>query len=185
MHLVNSYAVVAYFDSTAAELVDRLRRQFNPGCSDRAHVTVLPPRPLYMDKAEAIRECSRLLRDYPAFQIRLGEVSLFETTQVIKIGIAEGSHELITLHELLNQGAFRYAENFEYVPHVTLGKHVPCSCVEEFLTEARFRWGAEQPEVKIDVDTLTFVQQRSDGSWKDVAELPLAAPVPVPAAVSR
>jgi len=54
MPTLNSYALVAYLQGPLADFVDNLRRVFTPGCTHRAHITLLPPRPLTDGVEEAM-----------------------------------------------------------------------------------------------------------------------------------
>lgn len=179
MALINSFSVVAYVESPIAEFVDRLRRDLTPGCPHHAHVTILPPRPLSIEVDEAVERGRQILTSFDPFEIRLKTVDRFESTQVIKLSIESGLSELRTLHDILNTGPFEHREEYEYVPHITLCQDSPCDKQDELMEEARRRWSEFSPVPPMRVETLTLVQQAEDGTWKDLAELPLGNPVPV------
>ena len=43
---INSFALVSYLSGPLAELLDEIRHDFAPGSRAKAHLTILPPRPL-------------------------------------------------------------------------------------------------------------------------------------------
>ena len=64
MDLIKSYAVVAYVTDPVAAFINRLRQEVTPGCPHQAHITILPPRPLYVDKGQAIEQCRDIVSDF-------------------------------------------------------------------------------------------------------------------------
>lgn len=179
MDRLNFFAVVNYLANPIAKFVDELRRELTPDCPHRAHVTVLPPRALAVPAGEAIRDCERLLADVEPFEMRLGSVDLFESTQVIKLSFASGIPRLKELHDLLAASKMTGIENFEFIPHITLGQDLPAGRVEEYLATARRKWEAFKPAPPILIENLTFVQQTIDGCWLDLAEIELGRREPV------
>ena len=179
MELINSYAVVAYVTGPVAALINRLRQEVTPGCPHQAHITILPPRPLYVGKDQAIEQCRDIAGRFEAFEAQLGGVGLFEGTGVIKVTVTGGLVELRILHDILNTGPFESVEDFEYVPHVTVAQEIPPENVAECLESVRDRWTQNGPPPAVRVESLTLVQQKSDGTWADLAELWLGRPQPV------
>jgi 2'-5' RNA ligase len=178
MELINSFAVVAYMDDPVARFVDNLRRELAPGCCHRAHITVLPPRPLWIPTTRAVEEASQILSRFEPFELTLGPVTAFEDTHVVKVSLQTGLSELRTLHDILNTGPFEQAEEYAYVPHITLSHDVSSTDCARHLAQARERWARFSPP-KVWVDTLTFVQQGANGEWSDLAELMLGRGTPV------
>ena len=134
MDLINSYAVVAYLEDPLAAFINRLRQDVTPGCPHHAHVTILPPRALYVEKDQAIEQCRDIVSRFEAFEAQLGGVDLFEGTGVIKVAITGGLVELQTLHDILNTGPFESVEDFDYVPHVTVAQEIPPEKLSECLS---------------------------------------------------
>jgi 2'-5' RNA ligase len=178
MELVNSFAVVAYMDDPVARFVDNLRREITPGCPYRAHITVLPPRPLWIPTDEAIEKAGQILSRFEPFELILGAVTTFEDTHVVKLSLQTGLSELRTLHDILNTGPFEQAEEYAYVPHITLSHDVTREECLQHLELARERW-AKFSAPPVSVDTLTFVQQTANCNWADLAQLPLGRLQPV------
>lgn len=170
--LLNSFSVVSYLTGELATFVDSFRCEVTPGCPHRAHLTLLPPRPLHTSTAEAADACARILETFHPFDVQITGVSLFESTEVIKLTVGEGASELRTLHDVLNTGPFEHAESYEYVPHVTLSMKTP-GRTAECLELAKKRWSQFTEPMWLRVDRLTLVQQRADEIWADLVELPV------------
>jgi 2'-5' RNA ligase len=179
MDRLNSYAIVTYLSGPVSKFVDELRRDFTPDCPHRSHITVLPPRALTAGSEEAVAYCRRVAKEIEPFEIRLGSVDLFESTQVIKLALASGIPQLKELHDLLNANGLAAPETFEFVPHITLGQDIPLDHVEECLATAQRRWEAFKPARSVLVEDITFVQQVIDGCWLDLAEIELGRREPV------
>jgi len=175
MELLNSFAVVAYLGDPIARFVDSLRKELTPGCPHRAHITVLPPRPLWIPTDQAVEKARSILSRFEPFQITLGAVTMFESTHVVKLSVQTGHSELRTLHDILNTGPFDQAEEYKYVPHVTLCHDVTGNECTQHFELARERWSSFGPP-PVWVDNLTFVQQNSEANWTDLAELALGRP---------
>ncbi len=179
MDLVNSYAIVAYIPDPLAAFINRLRQEVTPDCPHRAHITILPPRPLFVDTGPAIEQCRDIVSRLEAFDASVGGVDLFEDTGVIKIEVTGGLAELRTLHDILNTGPFESVEDFEFVPHVTIAQEIPRKHLHKCLDLVRTQWSQNGPPPVVRVESLTFVQQKSDGGWTNLAELWLGRTQPV------
>lgn len=173
MDFINSYAIVAYVAGPIARFADRLRDDLVPGTGHHSHLTVLRPRSLCCSIAEATEFAARLVAQFDPFEVRIGEVRVFESTQVIYLSLTEGVTELTTMHDVLNTGPLGQPEPYDYVPHITLGQQLPPETFERDLALSLRRWSDFAPAPSLRIDTLTFVQQRADGAWHDLAELAL------------
>ena len=172
--LVNQYAVVAYVHGPVADFVNSLRSELTPGCPHRAHVTVLPPRPLQGPEHRALDSCHELLAHVLPFPLTLSKVSLFPQTHVIKLELSGGdAQRLRALHDDLNRGPLHQQERFPYTPHITLCMNGLSDNTNEMLGRARQRWAEFGGSATIWVDRLTLVRQRSDETWADLAEIEL------------
>lgn len=174
--LINQYAVVAYVRGALAEFVDSLRSEFTPDCPHLAHITILPPRELKVAGEEALRQGRSIVSRFQPFSVDIDGVDLFELTQVVKLSVSRGGSELRTLHDILNTGAFAFPENYSYVPHITLCMGIDKERVGEFYEHAKQRWAEFGGKATVRVETLTFVQQREDETWADLAEMPVGTP---------
>lgn len=173
MDPINSYAIVSYLAGPVARFAERLRREMDPGCPHRAHVTILPPRPLLSPPSDAVEFARRLVAQFEPFGVQLGAVEQFPITQVIYLGLTAGSLELTTMHDVLNTGPLGHQEANVYVPHITLGQRLPPGTLDGALELSRRRWQQFGPPPRLRIEAVTFVQQRADGIWYDLAELSL------------
>src|ERR1700726_5194444 len=117
---INSFALVSYLPGSLAELLDEIRHDFAPESRAKAHLTILPPRPLieFPSKpagtaaAEAMDELRVRLQEFPPFKVALGEIEIFEGTQVIYVSIQNGFAELERMHSALNIGRVAFREPY-------------------------------------------------------------------------
>lgn len=173
MDVINSYSIVAYLSGPVARFADALRRELVPGCPHHAHITILPPRPLYCRIPEAIEFARQLVVQFDPFDVRLDGVKQFSATQVIYISLVSGVCELTSMHDVLNTGFFGQEEIHEFVPHITLGRELPLGSFDSSLSLSERRWQEFGLPPSLRIETVTFVQQRGDDRWVDLAELAL------------
>jgi len=170
---LNSFALVAYLRGPLADFVDNLRRRVTPGCTHRAHLTLLPPRPLTAGVEEAIAHCENVLHETEPFDVRAGVVSLFEASEVIKLSVDSGAKQLCGLHDKLNQGPLRHAEKFDYEPHITLAQDIPTEQLQDCLRQARDEWRKVEPAATFSLSICTFVQEVKCDCWSDLTTVQL------------
>lgn len=174
--LVNSFSLVAYLPEPLASFVDELRRDVQPGCTARGHVTLLPPRPIDYPVEQACSEIEAVLRDQPAFDVELGKVCVFPVSKVVHISIVEGALKLAQLNRYLNRGACNHCEVFVYHPHVTLAQGIMPDSVEGAAAFATRRWEEYSGPRTFQLDTLTLVQNTVENQWQNLREFMLDAP---------
>jgi 2'-5' RNA ligase len=182
---INSFALVSYLRGPLAELLDEIRHDFAPQSRAKAHVTILPPRPLIefagepADKAatEATEQLRIRLQEFPPFKVDLGEIEIFEGTQVIYVSIKNGFAELERMHGALNGGRVAFQEPYPYHPHVTIAQELAPEDVYNAAQFARWRWSEFKHSRSACIDCLTFVQNTLDNCWTDLAMLNLGSPV--------
>lgn len=174
---INSFALVSYLPDPLADFLNRLRRELAPHSLAKAHVTVLPPRPLIGSPEEAWRQMQQSLQDFQPFHVELGEVAIFPVSQAIYLSIQSGAEELGRMHSALNVDGLALAEPFEYRPHLTLAQDLPPEQIASGMRLAAERWGAFAYPRGFTVDTLTFVQNTLENRWADLAAVDLASHV--------
>ncbi len=174
---INSFALVTYLPEPLGRFLDDLRRELVPGCTPRAHVTILPPRPLPMVARDAWSEIDRHIRDFPAFEIEATEVSVFQPTSVVYIELGSGVKEIKQLHDLLTAGPVGNEEIYPYHPHITLAQDFGADQVEEISRRARLLWDGFSGRRRFTADTITFVQNTLQNRWLDLAQRTLPSPV--------
>jgi 2'-5' RNA ligase len=165
---VNSFALVSYIHDPLAAFLDRLRSDLVSECHSKAHVTVLPPRPLSGTPEEAWNEILPELNDFQPFVVELGEIEVFPVTDVIYLSVNAGSGELKRLHSALNRGCVDFEEPFRYHPHITLAQDLPRGGLADTRQIAVERWRDYRATRSFVVDELTFVQNTFDGCWMDL-----------------
>jgi 2'-5' RNA ligase len=176
---LNSFALVAYIPEPIAGLVDSLRSELDTDRRRvRAHVTVLPPRPINGDAGEAIAELAGRLREFRPFQVILGDVLLFPSTSVVYLSLAYGASDLQRLHRATNAGMTYCPAAYNYHPHVTLAQGVPYERLNEALRRASAIWRDYGGPREFVVDRLVFVQNTEADRWEDRAEFQLQEMVP-------
>jgi len=166
---VNSFALVSYLPDPLALFLDQLRRDLAPECHAKAHVTVLPPRPILSPPQDAWQEIKRGLRDFPPFRLELADVRIFPVTRVIYLSVGLGRKELERMHAALNRGQFELTEAFEYQPHVTLAQELHPGEVAAAAELAALRWGRFAHPRDYTIDKLTFVRNTMENRWTDLA----------------
>jgi 2'-5' RNA ligase len=174
---VNHFALVSYIPGRLAAFLDDLRAELKPGCMLRAHVTVLPPRPLQLNVKESIRALAAESRDCQPFRVELGDVSIFEKSNVVYLSLSRGEHELHALHENLNSGQLEYDGPFPYHPHITLAQDLTYDEALACAHVARCRWAGWDGPRGFNVEELAFVKSVEPGSWRDLAQIDLGQPV--------
>ena len=181
---INSFALVSYLSGPLADLLDEIRRDFAPDSRAKAHLTILPPRPLLGlhplaedAVAEVMEELKGRLQDFQPFLVELGEIEVFEGSQVIYVSIKGGFEELVRMHEALNTGRIAFEEPYPYCPHVTVVQELAPKDVADAAQFARWRWSEFKHSRSMRVECLTFVQNNIENCWTDLAMLELGSRV--------
>jgi 2'-5' RNA ligase len=166
---INSFALVSYLPQPLAGFLDHIRRDLSNEPYTRAHVTVLPPRPLLCPSDDAWRELLDGLPVIQPFRAELVGVEVFPVTGVIYLSIGAGHDELKQLHDKLAVGNLAHPETFEYHPHVTLAKDLPMEKVPAAAEDAARRWHAFTRKTSFMVDRLSWVQNTTENRWTDLS----------------
>jgi len=172
---VDSFALVTYIPLPLGRFLDDLRRELVPNFIPRAHVTILPPRPLAAPRA-AWEHVYATIKDFGPFEIAADHIELFGSTSVVYLGIGAGRRVLLRMHERLNAGPTSFPESFEYHPHITLAQDLDPSEAAGKYELARRRWVEYKGERWFAVDRVTFVQNTNRNRWLDLAEGRLGVP---------
>lgn len=168
----NVYALVTYLPEPLGSFLNQLRAELVPGCDLRAHVTVLPPRPLASEQ-EAWEQIRRETRRLAPVMIELGEVEVFPETQVIFLSLRQGSEELHQMHEQLSRNALAFVEPFAYHPHITLAQGLAPEAVSGCRELAARRWGNYCGPRSFQLTTMTFVRSADRLEWLDLGQVEL------------
>lgn len=165
---VNSFALVCYIPNPLGAFLDRLRKELVHECHAKAHVTVLPPRPIQVPSADAWNQIQEQLQDIQPFTVELGAIEVFPITDVIYVSVKGGRSELKKLHTALNSGLVSFREPFLYHPHVTLAQEITRENVTGAAEVAMDRWAQFTGPRSFVVDKLTFVQNTTTNGWTDL-----------------
>ena len=171
------FALVSYIPGRLAGFLDHLRSELMHGCTLRAHVTILPPRPIDLNIEESIRQIKAQGEDIPPFTVEPGSVDIFDTSDVVYLSLRRGEDELHALHENLNVGQLEYGGPFPYHPHITLAQDLTREQAEALAEIARRRWAEYDGPREFSVQKLSFVRSYKPGIWQDLAYVDLAQPV--------
>ena len=171
--LINQCAVVTYIPDPLGSFLDELRKQLVPSCLPRAHVTILPPRPLNIPVESAWEIIRTRVEEFPLFEIEATDVEVFETTNVVYLAIGKGFRELVELHDRLSNGPLAFEEPYPYHPHITLAQGINPEQVPAIVEQARVQWQKYPYERSFVVEHITFVQNTTHEIWIDLAETQL------------
>jgi 2'-5' RNA ligase len=171
---INSFALVAYIPPPLSSFLDQARGKLVSGCASRAHVTLLPPRPLFVAAEEVTEEIRTKLSGVAPFEVEATKVEMFPMTSVIYVAIGRGLQELQRLHDTLNLGNLSFEGPFSYHPHITLAQELPPEQIESRYLEARRLWEEFHGQRTFTVKAVTLVQCARDNTWVDLAECVLA-----------
>jgi 2'-5' RNA ligase len=167
---INSFALVSYIPEPLAGFLDKLRQELVPNCFLRAHVTILPPRPICSSPEAAWKTVRTRAPLFQPFDVDLARVEVFPVSDVIYVEIGRGREELRTMNAALNAEAFLCHEPYPYHPHITLAQNLKGDEVDELARVARARWAECKLPKTFRVDKVVFVQNTRRNCWLDLGE---------------
>jgi 2'-5' RNA ligase len=167
---INSFALVSYIPEPLAGFLDRLRQELVPNCFLRAHVTILPPRPICTSPEAAWETVRTLAPRFAPFDVEMTEVEVFPVSDVIHIGIGRGREEMERMHAGMNVDGLRFLEPYPYHPHITLAQDLKGDEVDELARVSRARWAESKVPKVFRVDKVFFVQNTRRKEWLDLGE---------------
>ena len=165
------FALVSYLPHQLASCLTQIRKHFGMSARSEPHVTVLPRRPLARDLEKASRHALNVLSGFPAFQVELSSVQLFAETNVLYLGISRGRSNLETLHAALNTGQLAHKEEFEFLPHLTLGGPVQDGEALQVHAQVAAEWeGADCPRSFLagEIVCLWQAPDSDPGCWQPI-----------------
>jgi hypothetical protein len=167
---LNTFALVSYIPEPLAGFLDRMRCELVPNCFLRAHVTMLPPRPIESAPEKAWTQLRDAAYRLSPIDVELSGVEIFPVSDVIYISIGKGHEELQHLHDSLNTGRLAYREPFPFHPHITLAQNLTPDQVDELSEVARRRWMEYTGPRGFRAGVVTFVQNTRWHGWIDLGE---------------
>ena len=174
---INSFALVSYCSGPLADYLTRLRGDLVADCETKAHLTVLPPRPVQGSAEHALQELTEGLQDFAPVLVELGDVAMFPESRVIYVTVKAGHRELERMHDALNTGDLAFEEPFPYHPHITLAQDLTTESIGPVLERARRHWTSWPHPRSFVVEKLTFVQNTFENRWHDLADMHLVSRV--------
>jgi len=162
-----SFALVAYIPDPLGAFLQALRRELTGQENPRAHITVLPPRPLNAPVETAAREAKVTLGRFEPFPVELHSVMVFPETHILYLDIAEGNSALHQLHAALNSGVLSHEENFEFLPHLTISGVIAFDHLAELKATASGAWKGYGGEKRFEVGEVAALWQPPRGSPED------------------
>ena len=172
---LNVFALVSYIPAPLGEFLDRLRRELVPSDDPRAHVCLLPPRPLAGGWRQAWDEVRNTLQRRPAFDVELTGIRTFPVTDVIYLEVGAGAAELCEIHAAMNSNSLAFEEPFAYHPHVTLAQDISHQHVADLIKLAERRWQEFRGQRSFRAERAVFVQNTISDRWLDLAEYRLSS----------
>jgi len=169
------YALVAYVRNAVGEFVENLRQELHPDLPHLpAHVTILPPRALQGGELSALETLEDICSQAEPFEVTLGDVETFvPVTPTVFIRVAHAAHRLRELHDRLNVHELAAQEEWPYMPHLTIVKISSEELAQQAYIFSRDRWAQFAGSRQISVSELTFVREREQNCWVDLAGVPL------------
>jgi 2'-5' RNA ligase superfamily len=172
---LNIFALVIYIPGPLGKFLDDLRRELVPHYNPRAHVSVLPPRPLAVEWQTASEQVRSLALTWEPFEVELTFLDIFRPTDVIYLEVGAGVGQLRRMHEAVNTGALAFQDPFPYHPHITLAQEVPHERVPEVFELATRRWKEFHGARSFKAESAVFVQNTIHDIWLDLADFPLGS----------
>jgi 2'-5' RNA ligase len=173
---INSFALVSYIPEPLASFLDALRQELVPNCFLRAHVTILPPRPISSSPEAAWETIRALAPSFAPFEVEMTDVEVFPVSDVIHVGIGRGGAEMERMHDSLSVNGLKFSEPYPYHPHVTLAQELKGDEVDELARVARTRWAESKLPHTFRVEEIYFVQNTRRKEWLDLGESALGHP---------
>src|SRR5271154_6129155 len=167
---LNSFALVSYIPDPLAGFLDRLRQELVPNCFLRAHVTVLPPRPILTTPGKAWQAICSQAPMFDPFQVKISGVEVFPISDVIYLAVGAGRQNLETMHDRMNCNGLELQEAFPYHPHITLAQNLKPDELDELIHVARRRWAEMPYPSTFEVEKIVFVQNTRRKDWIDLGE---------------
>lgn len=172
---MNVFALVIYIPDPLGRYLDELRRELVPGCNPHAHVSVLPPRPLAVEWQVASEQVRVRAGNWAPFDIALARIRRFPVTNVIYLELGQGASEMVRIHADMNSQALKFAEPFEYHPHITLAQEIPAGEVDAVHRKAEELWDRYTGPRTFRAERTAFVQNTLGNRWIDLAQFSLGA----------
>ncbi len=170
---MTQYAIVAFPDTDALEIIEAIRQRFDPQVRlIAAHITLVFPFQS-SDSLGAIRShVAKVAASTAPFRVYLAGVRIGDG-EYLYLDIDEGRENVIALHQQLYTGPLAGVMSAErlYEPHVTIGRIANV----QTLDDARLHAAEVVPESHATIDALTIFRLDAPDKGTVDARVPLGA----------
>ena len=159
--------IVSMLSGKAAEVVNRLREQYDPKTARAvgAHVTLAGPVTTKQPLTEVASVLAAVVEESLPFDVTVSGLRSFQPkSQTSYLGIAP-VEKLAGVHDALI-ARLGWQERFEYLPHVTITEYLSA----EETSAAASEMGDLDFRLVHHVRALTLVEKDEDGVWQTVLE---------------
>jgi len=172
------FGVVLSLPRPLSRVADRVRRNYDPNFPFIGpHVTVLPPRPLPLNRREVLEAVRRVAERTAPISLTLGKVeTFFPVMPVVFLGFRKGLEELRRLHRNLARAPLSAVEAFPFVPHLTLGQDLDASRLRQVVARSRELFAAKSISRSWPAECLVVVERCSSRRWIALKPLLLSGP---------
>lgn len=121
---MTQYAIVAFPETDALEIIEEVRRRFDPQVGlIAAHITFVFPFESQLSSTALRSHVAGIVTGVTAFQVQLDGVRISDS-EYLFLDVRGGRHHVLSIHERLYTGlmADYRSPAREYAPHVTLGR---------------------------------------------------------------
>ncbi|HVF63333.1 MAG TPA: 2'-5' RNA ligase family protein [Casimicrobiaceae bacterium] len=132
-------AVVAFPENGRLDGIEAFRRRHDPlAAALRAHVTLVFPFASTLSGLQVATHVRRTCARWPVLPIRLEGVDAY-TGEWVHVLVTRGRESIIELHDRLYRRALSpfLRREFDYMPHVTIGRAADWPACEAMVCEAR------------------------------------------------
>ncbi len=159
--------IVSMLSGEAAEVVNRLREQYDPKTARAvgAHVTLAGPVTTEQPLTEIASVLAAVVEGSLPFDVTISGLRSFQPkSQTNYLGIAP-VEKLAAVHDAL-VARLGWQERFEYVPHVTITEYLSAEETSAVASEM------SQLDLRLtdQVQALTLVERDEHGVWQTVLE---------------
>ena len=165
-------AIVAFPQSAALADVEAFRERNDPlAASLPAHVTFVFPFASTLSALQVATHARRIAARWPVLPVRLEGVDAY-AWQWVHLKVTRGRESIVELHDRLYRRVLApfLRREFDYAPHVTIGRADDAPTCESMLREARL---ALPRPVDAVLRSLSILVLPPDGSVAVETEVPL------------
>jgi 2'-5' RNA ligase len=158
---MTQYAVVAFPETDAIELMEDVRRRFDPQVGlIAAHITLVFPFESQLSSMALRSHVAGIVGRVPTFRLQLDGVHVSDG-EYLFLDVTDGRHHLLSLHERLYTGplAEQLSPERQYEPHVTLGRVASQRAIED---ARRYASAAVPPTTATIRELVVFRLDRPD-----------------------